>query len=75
MLAEHAGRLPARLEASAKDIYSRTRVDRCRRWLDAGFVLRFAYLKDGGVRGAQNPIAMRSDAPPEYGNPAHQKFG
>jgi len=75
MLTEHSGRLPARLGVNAKGTYSWTRVEHHRRWLDATFGLRFAFFKDGGVRGTQSPVAMRSDAPPEYRNPAHEKFG
>jgi hypothetical protein len=75
MLAEYAGRLPAKLEALAQGTYSRTRVERYCRWLDAVFGLRFAFFKDGGVLGTQSAVALRSDAPTEYRNPAHETFG
>ena len=57
MLREHAGCLPARLEVNAQGTYSRTRVERYRRWLGAAFGLCLAFFKDGGVRGdqAQSP--------------------
>jgi hypothetical protein len=43
--------LPARVGVDAQGNYSRTRVERHRRWLGAAFGLCFAFFKDGGVRG------------------------
>jgi len=63
------------MRVDAQGTYYRACVERYRRWLDAVFGLRFAFFKDGGVRGSQSTVAMRSDAPPEYRNPVHENFG
>jgi len=59
IIGEHAGNRRARMEADAKAINSRARVERLYRWAGIAFGVCHALLRRGRVRTGDDPIAVR----------------
>lgn len=65
----------ARMEADAKAIYPRNRVERLCRWLGNASGLYHVFFWRSRVRAGDDPIAVRPDAPPQGRGATLRRFG